>query len=170
MMDDYFKVEFHDQIIVPTLDQIGKNSLSASFLLIGTALVETNLERVRQEGGGPGLGFYQMEPATHDSLWKHQLRQKWRYRQLASDIQRIVGAWPPGAMAMVGNAWYATAMARVKYLPKPQLIPAANDLPGLALYWKTHYNTFQAEQSHAYVTKQLERFIRRFPKGLLERA
>lgn len=25
----------------------------------------------RQVGGGPALGVYQMEPATHDSIWNH---------------------------------------------------------------------------------------------------
>ena len=36
---------------------------------------------------------------------------------------------------------YATAVARLIYWRVPRPLPAANNLDGLAAYWKTHYNT-----------------------------
>ena len=85
-------VDFHDYVIKPTLDQLNLDQPGASFLLLGTALVESNLERVRQVGGGPALGVFQMEPATHASLWGDWLP---RHQELARDLLHLTSDWPP---------------------------------------------------------------------------
>src|SRR4030042_333946 len=36
--------------------------------IFGTALVESNLKNVKQKGGGPALGYFQMEPATRKDI------------------------------------------------------------------------------------------------------
>jgi len=159
-------VDFHDYIIKPTLDQLNLDQPGASFLLLGTALVESNLERVRQVGGGPALGVFQMEPATHASLWGDWLP---RHQELARDLLHLTSDWPPGATQMVANLQYATAMARCLYRRRPEPLPGEFDIPAMALYWKRHWNTFQPEQTHEYVTGQLDRFVGRFPAELLER-
>ncbi len=160
-------VDFHDYVIKPTLDQLGLDQPGASFLLLGTALVESGLDRVRQIGGGPALGVYQMEPATHDDLWQNWLAP--RRPELARGVERLVAQWPPGATQLMVNNAYATAMARCLYARRPEPLPAPLDLDAHALYWKTHFNTFQPEQTHNYITAQLRRFVERFPKELLER-
>jgi hypothetical protein len=33
-------------------------------------------------------------------------------------------------------------MCRIHYLRVPEVLPAANDWPGFAAYWKNHYNTW----------------------------
>lgn len=162
-------IEFHDYVIVPTLDQIGLNQPGASFLLLGTALVESNLTHLRQISDGPALGVFQMEPDTHDDLWLW-LAHYTRESELSLALQRLVGQWPPGPTAMLGNHWYATAMARCLYRRRPEPLPAPLDLPAHALYWKRHYNTFQPEQTHKYVEGQLTRFVDLFPAELLERS
>ncbi len=163
-------VEFHDFVIVPALDQMGLNQPGASFLLLGTALVESDLRYLRQQSDGPALGVFQMEPDTHDDLWLWLLEYT-RDRELAPAISRLAAQWPPGAMQMVGNLTYATVMARCLYRRRPEPLPfPSNDLPALALYWKKHYNTFQSEQTQAYVEGQITRFIDLFPKELLTRS
>ena len=82
---------------------------------------------------------------------------------------QLTADWPPGATQMVANLQYATAMARCLYRRRPEPLPAPLDIPAQALYWKRYWNTFQPEQTHQYVTGQLERFTSRFPAELLER-
>ena len=159
-------VDFHDFVIKPTLDQLGLDQPGASFLLLGTGLVESNLARVRQVGGGPALGVYQMEPATHDDIWENWLP---RNLDLAHEIERLAAQWPHGATQLMGNLAYATAMARCLYRRRPEPLPLPLDIEGHALYWKTYWNTFQPEQTHTYVTGQLKRFVDGFPAELLER-
>jgi len=159
-------VDFHDFIIKPTLDQLNLDQPGASFLLLGTALVESNLQRVRQVGGGPALGVFQMEPATHDDIWENWLPRR---AELARDLLRLSADWPPGATQMVANLQYATAMARCLYRRRPEPLPGPLDIPAMALYWKRYWNTFQPEQTHEYVAGQLQRFEHRFPAELLER-
>lgn len=159
-------IEFHDFIIKPTLDQLGLDQPGASFLLLGTALVETNLQHVRQIGGGPALGVYQMEPATHTDIWENWFP---RHMDLARAVTGLAANWPCGAMQMVPNLQYATAMARCLYRRRPEPLPGEFDIPAMALYWKRYWNTFQPEQTHKYIAGQLDRFTDRFPAELLER-
>ena len=64
-------------LIRPSLDGLGKWSPQAENLLLLTAAVESALGTyVRQKGGGPALGIYQMEPTTHDDIWANWLRYK----------------------------------------------------------------------------------------------
>lgn len=163
-------IDFHDYIIKPTLDQIGLDQPGASFLLLGTALVESGLARVRQVGGGPALGVFQMEPATHDDIWQNWLnRHTPAMVDLGNAVLGLAADWPPGATQMVANLQYATAMARLLYRRRPERLPAPFDIPSQALYWKRHYNTFQPEQTHKYVAGQLTRYTDAFPTELLER-
>lgn len=130
---------FLRSVIRPTLQRIGYWSKAAEQLLLGTALVESNLEAVRQIGGGPALGYFQMEPRTHDDHWRYLDSRR-------PDLGRAIRALlPPGgtpdAEHMVSCHPYACAMARVHYLRKRSPLPAADDIEAMARYWKEHYNT-----------------------------
>ncbi len=163
-------IEFHDHIIKPTLDQLRLDQPGASFLLLGTALMESNLTHVRQLSGGPALGVFQMEPATHDDIWLNWLnRRTSAMNELGNSILGLAGDWPPGAMQMVANLQYATAMARVLYRRRPERLPDPFNIPEQANYWKRHYNTYQPEQTHKYISGQLARYAALFPMELLER-
>jgi hypothetical protein len=39
------------------------------------------------------------------------------------------------------NLGYATAIARLVYYRRPEPLPHADDLAGLARYWKVHFNS-----------------------------
>lgn len=41
---------------------------------------------------------------------------------------------------MTWNLRFATAMARIHYWRVPEPLPDADDIDGLARYWKQHYN------------------------------
>lgn len=123
-------------VIVPALKYLGKKYCSEASvrLLLGTALVESGLGTyLKQHGDGPAEGIYQMERATHDSLWQHYLPQ---YPELSEKLADIS---PVGDL--IGNLRYATAMTRVYYWQFEEPLPDRNDIGGLGWYWKNYYNT-----------------------------
>lgn len=127
-------------VIRPTLLHIGLHSQSAENLVLGTALVESAGKYIKQIGGGPALGFWQMEPATHDDIWQNWLS----YRpEIAERIRELDtrARITEGAAEMIGNMFYAAAMCRVFYRRLPDALPAEDDYEGMAGLWKRRYNT-----------------------------
>lgn len=136
----YAPQKLRADIIRPVLKQLRLYSPAAENLLFGTCAHESKMGKYRKQvGGGPALGIYQMEPATYKSIWNDYLI----YRpELAKLVLEFSGhPCTPSADAMILNDKYATAMARIKYLSIPAELPAADDLEGLANYWKKYYNT-----------------------------
>ena len=132
--------QFKDLIITPTLEAIGMHSPEAVELLLGTAIQESRLEYIKQLPDGPALGVYQMEPATHQDIWENYLEFR---PEMADKIKVFSLANGQSSNEMVGNLFYATAMARVHYRRVPKPLPAVGDLEGQADYWKEFYNTFE---------------------------
>lgn len=136
-------------VIRPVLETLGVYSQPAEELLVLTAAHESRLGQfLHQVGGGPAIGIFQMEPATHDDIWRNWLHHR---PQLAGKVGDFCvpgfedatagGEQQPDSGQMAGNLYYATAMCRCHYLRVPDPLPAADDVEGLADYWKTHYNT-----------------------------
>ena len=129
--------QFLRHIIRPTLTSMGMHSEPAERLLLCTALVESNLEWLRQHGGGPALGVYQIEPATARDVFYRYLGPR---EALKAKIEPFMTLQPVNEQ-LVTNLAFATAMARVRYWMMPEALPGADDGEGLAAYWKRHYNT-----------------------------
>lgn len=131
--------EIKHQIIAPTLKEIGLYSDTALNLVTGTGLVESGFRVTVQSGGGPALGWFQMEPKTHDDIWLNFLR----YRpNLANRILAASGLTGlPEAANLIGNRVYSTCMCRVQYLRSPAPLPSATDAAALSAYHKQYYNT-----------------------------
>lgn len=126
-------------VVRPTLVELDMWSNSAENLLMGTAAQESGLRHLRQLGGGPALGLYQMEPATHDDIWKNWLSHR---PKMAARVGAFCGMHPDRHAQLVTNFSYATAMARIHYYRVPAPLPDADDIIGLGAYWKAHYNTY----------------------------
>ncbi len=128
--------QFRRLVIRPALQAIGLCSPAAERLLLGTALTESGLRHLHQVDG-PALGIFQIEPATHADVWANYLA----YREnLASRVASLASE-RPRLDQLVWNLVYATAIARLIYYRRPEPLPAADDLAGLARYWKAHFNT-----------------------------
>ena len=65
--------QFTKHIIRPALEAIDLYSKAAEELLLGTAIQESRLVYLKQIGGGPALGLFQMEPATELDLVKNYI-------------------------------------------------------------------------------------------------
>ena len=131
--------EFRRHVIRPSLVHLELWSSAAEVLLLGTAIVESNLRWLVQKKGGPGLGLYQIEPATHKDIWETYLTKETKNKLKAKVIWLTSRA--PLNEQLVSNLAYATAVARIIYWRKPNALPEIEDVAGLAKYWKKHYNT-----------------------------
>ncbi|MFA7347274.1 MAG: hypothetical protein WCZ86_05900 [Desulfurivibrionaceae bacterium] len=131
------RTQFRDLVTDITM-AIGLHAPAAVNLLLGTAAQESRFGTfLKQIGTGPALGVFQMEPATERDIWENYLRY---HPDLIAMITGATGATGPG-QHLRWNLAYQIAMARVHYLRRKQPLPSAGDLPGLAGYWKQHYNT-----------------------------
>ena len=125
-------------VIAPACELLGMDSPAARALMLGTAAQESNLGRlIKQQGGGPALGIFQMEPATYNDIWDNFLEY---HPDITQPLARI---WPirPKPEEMITNALLAAVMCRIHYRRVKAPLPDATDIPGLAAYWKQHYNT-----------------------------
>jgi hypothetical protein len=129
-------VEFLTTIVKPVLAAFDNWSEAAEMLLMGTAAQESLLTHTRQIGG-PALGYFQMEPATHDDCWTNFLDDRAELKAAVLAIRAATGT--PEAVEMATNPRYAAAMARVRYLRVSAAIPTSPR--AIAAYWKLHYNT-----------------------------
>lgn len=127
--------QFRDYVVEPALEDLGLMSAAASELVLGTALQESHLTYIKQLGEGPALGVCQMEPNTHDDIWKNFLS----YRNVLSDAVLDIGG--PEPQELIWNLKYSVAMCRVHYRRVRSPLPQAGDVAGQAQYWKTYYNT-----------------------------
>lgn len=130
--------QFRTLIVRPAITELELWSQAAENLLIGTALVESQLTHLRQLPDGPALGVFQMEPVTHRDLWDNWLH----YRpHLAAIMTGESAGQAIDAKILIWNLRYAAMCCRLQYRRVPEPLPAAADVAGLARYWKSHWNT-----------------------------
>ncbi len=129
--------QFKEYIVKPTLRQLQPHipySEEAVELLVATATAESLRGTYVVQKGGPALGVYQMEPATHSDIWNNFLAYKDELYELLEDEYT-------DELDLTANLRYATIMARLHYYRVKEPLPAADDLEAQARYWKDHYNT-----------------------------
>ena len=123
------KNQFRDLIEHVLGDYPDLVSESAVQLLLGTAAQESGFGTyLRQLGGGPAIGVFQMEPKTF--LW---LREHYRHKY-PEIAERLHGE-------LEWDIRLGILMARLRYRIVPTPLPPAHHLGALAAYWKESYNT-----------------------------
>lgn len=129
--------DVRDLVIRPALETLRLWTPAADQLLLGTALKESDgFRKLRQYGGGPAVGLWQMERATFDDL---EGRYLLRRPELAERVRMLSHLALFEALAW--NLAYACGLARVRYFMVPAPLPALDDIEAQARYWKQHYNT-----------------------------
>ncbi|MEO5333846.1 MAG: hypothetical protein H7839_17675 [Magnetococcus sp. YQC-5] len=125
-----------DLVIRPTLQRLGLWSDAAEELVLGTAIQESGLQYLQQLGGGPALGLWQMERATHDDIWTNFLHFRTKLGL------NVLGPYTrPDHTRLAWDLAYACAMCRIHYLRCSAPLPADGDIEAQAAYWKSHFNT-----------------------------
>ena len=131
---DHFRLH----VVRATLTQMKMWSSAAEELLLGTAVQESGLRYLRQFNAGPARGVYQVEPATHDDIVKRYLKRR---PVLRKRVDALAASEPSRIDQLATNLAYATAVCRLRYWMDPEPLPEADDIDGLAAYWKRVYNT-----------------------------
>ena len=137
----YTAKQFMTEIIRPVLTEIGAHSTAAERLMLGTAAAESLLRERRQRGGGPARGLFQMEPPSHDDIYDNFLDYPGRAVLKQKILATLSSPNADRIRELETNDRYACAMARMQYYRRRDPLPDADDLDGLARYWKRYYNT-----------------------------
>ncbi len=126
-------------VIRPIITHLNMWSASAENLLLGTAAQESHMGTyLRQWDAGPARGIYQIEPDTHDDIWRNYLKFR---KALKAKVTAMRAEWSTPVDQLITNLAYATAMARLVYRRVPEPLPGPKDIDGMAQYYKTHWNT-----------------------------
>ena len=137
-----------EYIVIPVLKQMSiPYSEEAVELLLMTIAHESNGGEYIKQIEGPACGIYQMEPATYTDIWNNYLKYR---TKLVLDVMHWVSLEDRTDQEMIGNMYYATAMARIHYWRVSEALPKQTDyqphqgmdfLAALARYCKAYYNT-----------------------------
>ena len=120
------------------LGDLDMYSIEAGELVFRTGMAESGYRVLRQVGGGPAVGYFQVEPDTALDIWDNWLI----YRPvIVADLLMATGCGngPWSDDEIVANIDLQIALCRLHYRRKPGSIP--KDIDGQAHYWKQWYNT-----------------------------
>lgn len=155
-------------IIGPILKYLNLYSESAVILLLATAAHESHLGKyIRQMGynintNNGGFGLYQCEMLTHDDIWLSFLKFR---PELAEKIEALyfddsrLDYDAKKRNNLMFNTLYSTAIARVHYLRVPEKLPEADNIEGVAEYWKKYYNTKLGKGTCKEFIENYNRFV-----------
>ena len=134
------------QIIIPALKHLAKYDPamhidSAVELLIGIAAHESKGGFYLHQVGGPALGIYQIEPATHRDVWDNYIRLRPRLQPVVLESATNQSGFVQREHDLIHNLFYSTVIARLLIWRAPDDLPGADDIWALAAYWKKYWNT-----------------------------
>lgn len=113
------------------------NTLARRQIVLGTGSKESNYIHTRQLNGGPALSYWQIEPATHDDLWRNFLAHR---PELFACAIKAAGRSYPRASLLLDNPAYSAFISGMIYFRSPLALPTAFDAFGQAAMWKKVYN------------------------------
>jgi len=131
-------------LIEEVLKEFSLYSEAAVNLLLGTAAQESQFGTyLKQLGNGPALGIFQMERPTFN--WLKNVYEK---------------KYPIGNFEELKyNLKQAILLCRLRYKVMPEPLPAHDDLPGMAVYWKKYYNTQLGAGTIEEFKKNYKKFV-----------
>lgn len=126
-------------VVEPALKVIGMWSPAAENLVLGTAAHESEGFRFRrQEGFGPALGLWQIEPATFRSIFEDFLAFREPLRQ---KVVSLATGDPRDVEQLINNDLYSAALCRIKYYWAPDPLPQdPEDVFSMGALYKKVYN------------------------------
>ncbi len=164
-------VQFRLAVVRPAIEALGLWSPAAENLLVGIALAESRLVWLEQLGGGPARGLFQIEPGTERDVWGSYLLYRPGLAAIVlhalagdkPDLQKydkaFIEGWRPAEDQLTVNLAYSAMIARLIYLRRPEPIPTAGYINGLAAYWKLHFNTRLGAGRAATFASRYRRYV-----------
>lgn len=129
------------ELVIEVLTDLQMISPSAVNLILGTHAKEGIIAGnvcLRQVGGGPALGMFQIEPTTETDCWRYLNRAD--KAEIKSRFVISTGVSFASPRQLKSNLAYGIALARVKYWMDKEALPAPDDIAGMARTWKRVYN------------------------------
>ena len=151
------KPEHLRRIVNETTAIIGLYNPNATELLMLTAAQESHLGEYLYQIKGPALGIFQMEPATHESLWKNYLVRK---PELVKKLTAFITTREHANLMLAGNIPYQAAMGRIFYYEKPGELPDGQDVVGMAKSWKKYWNTVHGKGTVEEAINNYNRYVK----------
>lgn len=134
--------DLRQHVIRPTLLYLQRPSPTAESLLLGAAACQSALGAALDCGTGRGL--YRISDERHQELWDQHLAHD---PELASQVRGLASQHAFLAaphLELTVNLRYATAIAWMLVESSVLVLPAADDLIGMAMVWR---EVFQPEGS-----------------------
>ncbi len=157
-------LSYRELFVLPVLEYLGDpfDSEDRVSLIVNIANHESDGFRyVRQVGGGPGLGYTQIESETHDDVWVNWLAFR---RELAVKAWKLTQYTPltsiPTSVILTSNHGYAVAITAFILRRAPGALPHYLDIKGQARYWKKWYNTPLGKGREKDFIKRAERAMK----------
>jgi|TARA_R100000501_G_C2593538_1_gene92758 hypothetical protein len=126
------------EIIEWSLKEMDLYSEDAVDLVYKTGNAETGYRHLKQMGGGPAIGFWQVEPATLIDIIDNYVK----YRPELEKRLKSLGFSKSGIETRVmSNIALQAVFCRLKYKRDRYALPKSSDLKAQAEYWKRVYNT-----------------------------
>ena len=123
-------------------------TLPAIELLLMTGAHESLFGTYLYQKGGPALGFFQIEPATHNSIFANYFFRRYpMFRQKGHD-------------ALAYDLKYQVIVARGIYADKTEALPSFQNVSGMAEYYKRHWNTVRGAAKVADVIRHYNQYVR----------
>lgn len=146
------------EIVRSSLQIIDLWSQSAENLLMGTALIESNCGHFIRQVNGPALGPFQCEEVTYCDVLRWLSRSNYsRLKKSCLAACYADTAFP--FQALTWNFRWAAIIARLHYYRIEEPLPQADDVQGLALYWKKYYNTYEGAGNPERFEVQYRKYI-----------
>ena len=160
--------QFYELVLKPSLKKLESfnskiNSAESRKLMLATFCHESNAGTyLKQRGGGPALGVYQIEPATAAFIQEYIRRKP----SLLDVIDSSFPFWHVNTGSkLVCDLSLSTVFARIKYWTIPEPIPGM-PIEALANYWGAYYQTDDSDMD--YTTEKESRFIYDFQKYMID--
>ena len=130
--------QFRRYVIRATLEHLGEHTDAFEELLFMTVAHESLGGRLLHQHRGSAVGVFQIEPRTHDDIWKNYLAYKPR---MAAKVKALASTYT--AEECITNLKYCCAMAAMVYIRAKDDVPSnPKDLWALAAFYKLYYNTY----------------------------
>lgn len=134
--------ELKETIIEPVLEAMYMSSPRATQMLLAIAAVESDMCKNLKNTLCSSLGPWQIEKKTFEDI-KDRYLMRHDKQQLRDDVENVCDVKLENLPfeELLTNFKLGCAFARIRLWWVSTPLPEANDIEGLAVYWKEHYNT-----------------------------
>ncbi len=118
------------------------NSKEAQEMIFRTGMAETGYKAIEQYGGGPAVGFFQVEPATINDTMENYVAYR---SEIKENLAGLGYKKNDSTIIVTGNIFLQIAFCRLKYRRDRHSLPKCGDLEAQAKYWKRVYNSYKGK-------------------------